>query len=721
MSQEILNQRRFFLNVVPKEYLIGIIKEKKFSEEELKKKLEDILNKRVLKPKDKINKLSYSNLIKLFIKYDILSLKQEKNLFFQFRDSKNPIFYLYKFKGDTGEELEKIRKIIANSFSLSKLDEICEFKTIQENQKTQNALNSRYKEFKVMQNRIFQEKKIIEFNFEYLERIDYLDKTYAPKFVYSLKYGLFWLDKRNQLVIIKCQNERIVEAIISLLEKCLKSTFWKFNLHKNIVDKLFDFKKMIKIALKSNKNINPELLESIIIRDKKYAEKLNDPIYKFLLNYQRRMGSYHTSIKGFSRKIKVNVNETGKISLVGKSIKLDKCREWLIETLLEIIKIQEELWKSGNITSYINSSDCIKRSNLYKQLKNEVSRAKLFELIEKIIILKEKPDIDSIEFIFPPEISYYYRHFIIPFIDLRCSIENCNASLLCPNLNCESIGFIILIDIKKKQFNIKCNDCGFEISSRMKLKCIDNHENIPKLNESFLYLFTPEIKIEINKILKDLEIGYKIDSDKEIFFIERNALYRKIIDGKIVYKWDELPIFQKIPKMEELSNEVRKNQVYNIKDILEKCNKRKGRCRACDIGLERGNICLLKIFAKLSEGQAHPHTGTEFGDFEFPEKFSYGIENIIGIAKSYKKPKKSNIQNILDIPFSLLTFKRNDHLFEQFFQLIMDGTVRFIMVVSGRLIDTRLKNALIEIAKWRKKKVVIIGPKELIPIFAYYF
>ena len=48
-------------------------------------------------------------------------------------------------------------------------------------------------------------------------------------------------------------------------------------------------------------------------------------------------------------------------------------------------------------------------------------------------------------------------------------------------------------------------------------------------------------------------------------------------------------------------------------------------------------------------------------------------------------------------------------------------TVRFVMIVSGRIIDTELRNALIEIAKLKQKKIVIIEPKDLIPIFAEYF
>ena len=51
----------------------------------------------------------------------------------------------------------------------------------------------------------------------------------------------------------------------------------------------------------------------------------------------------------------------------------------------------------------------------------------------------------------------------------------------------------------------------------------------------------------------------------------------------------------------------------------------------------------------------------------------------------------------------------------------MEDTVRFIMIVSGKVIHSNLKNAIYEIAKWKQKKIVIIEPKELIPIFSHYF
>jgi hypothetical protein len=321
------------------------------------------------------------------------------------------------------------------------------------------------------------------------------------------------------------------------------------------------------------------------------------------------------------------------------------------------------------------------------------------------------------------KVGYYFFGFMIPYPNLRCSNDDCNAILLCNNEACESHRFEIKRNIRKRRYYLKCSKCKSEITEEHNLECIDNHVVKFKLEDSIDYVLHPALKIQINQIFKELNLTYEIDKNTELFYIRENKLYHKEETNKFIYKWDELPIFEEIPKIDEVDDTIKETQARNITEILEKCNNRKGECRNCHLKDKKEDICLLKIFAKYSNGQAHPHTGTEFGDFEFPQSFPSGLENIIGIAKSYgKKPSKNqNPQNIHGVDFGLLTFKSNDNLLEQFFQLSMEGTVRFIMVVSGREIDTGLKNALFEIARWKQKKFTIITPKELIPIFSYYF
>ncbi len=724
MSQEKIKQKELFISVVPGGNLLGVIKNKKYPRDELKDMLELISHKKVINLTSSLNNLSHSNLINLFIEYEILTLEETKDLYLQFRDSKNHILYVYKLQDEVKEDLKSLNKKLEDLFKGVRLDK--EHKFVQkENESESESQESfyKYEDFSLINIKLLEKNTILEVSFEYLERIDYLSKNYIPKSVYNLRSGFFWFDKNNQLLIIKCQKTAINEAIIFLIGTFFNTKYWKFNLRKEVVDEIFDRKEMIKNSLIASQNTDPDLFNSMVIKDIEFEKKSQNPQFKFIFEYERRSSSYRTDIEGFTSRVKVDIAQYGKISLVGKSIKINLCREWLINLLIEILEIHEDFIKNNDISSYIKSSDFIERTPLYEKIKNKEARTKVYELIEKIIVLKENPTIENIELHFPMDIGYYFYELLIPFPNLRCSIDDCNACLLCPNEGCESHKFEIKRNVRKRRYYLKCSKCKTIITEEHKLECIDDHTVNFKLDESIDYILHPSLKIQITQIFRELNLPYEIDHNVELFYIRENKLYRKEEINKFIYNWDELPIFQEIPKIDELSDTIKKAQTRRITEILEKCNKRKGECRNCHFKDKKEEICLLRIFSKYSNGQAHPHTGTEFGDFEFPQSFPTGLENIIGIAKSYgKKPSKNqNPQKIYDVDFGLLTFKSNDNLLEQFFQLSMEGTVRFIMIVSGREIDTGLKNALFEIARWKQKKFIIITPKELIPIFSYYF
>lgn len=645
-------QRKFFLGVIPADYLKGILKKKK-SKEDLKKLLEKFLNKRIKNSKNTLKKLSHSKLIDLFIQFDLLTIEEEKYYFLQFRDSRDPIFYLFKIQKEFQLNLNEIKKKIDVFFENYNLNISYKFTKKNTDYKIEKDYLYKYKDFELIESKLDHDSNILELSFEYFERINYLKKGYIPSHVYNLRSGFLWLDRSYQLIIVKCHDYNIVNAVISALSGLFNSKYYKFNLQQSIVDKIFSKKEIVKNVLKADKYKNPDLIESVIVRDKDYAEKSKDPKYNVLSEYERKSGSYLTNIKGFSKKIKINVIEAGKISLTGKSIKLDKCRDWLIDVLLKIIKIQENLLKNGDIDNYIKSSDFIQRSKLYKNINSQKARKKILELINKLNILKTNPTLDYVDFNFPLGISFYFDEFMIPLVDLRCSNDECDISIMCPNNKCNSIEFNIKKNITKRTFELKCMYCNNEIKVNTELECIDGHANKLDLNEAIFFVFHPTLKMELNNILNGLKLAYQIQDEKETYYIKENKLYRKEITGKIVYSWDELPIFKEIPKINELSKEVQKQQVLNIKDILEKCSNRANKCRGGHIYKDDEKGCLLRIFAKLSGGQAHPHSGDEFGDFEFPQDFLEGRELIIGIAKSYKKPAKKELKFYL---MNLLTF-----------------------------------------------------------------
>jgi len=528
LSQEKVRQIKFFLDVVPDEYLIGIIDNKKYAKNELKKMLEIATNKKVVNPKKVIRNLSHQDLINLFVEFEIIPHEDAKNYYLQFRDSKNPIFYLYKLQNEINRNLTDIKEGLNGLFSEVKLNKDCKFiPKSNENEILEMDSEYKYKDFTMVNSRLLEENTILEISYEYLERIDYISKNYIPKSVYTLKSGFFWLDEKNQLVIIKCQNTSINEAIISILGEYFNTKYWKFSLRKDIVDDIFDKSEMIKNSLIANKSTDPDLFNSIVIKDIEFERKSKDPRFKFIVQYERRSSSYRTNIKGFQNKVKVDIAENGKISLVGKSIKIDRCREWLINILVQILTIHQKYLDSSDISSIIRTSDFTERTSLFKKVKNKKAREKIFELIEKIVLLKNNPTISNVEYYFPTNYAYYFREFLIPFPDLRCSKDECNTCLLCPNEACDSFKFEIKIDIKKRKFYLKCSKCNEEISQTQNLECIDNHNVKFNLENSLNYVFNLQLKIELNNILQEFNTGFKIKNDIETFYIKENKLYRK--------------------------------------------------------------------------------------------------------------------------------------------------------------------------------------------------
>ncbi|KKL21892.1 hypothetical protein LCGC14_2440900, partial [marine sediment metagenome] len=463
------------------------------------------------------------------------------------------------------------------------------------------------------------------------------------------------------------------------------------------VDMLFNFNEIYRISLTTkNKNEEENLLKIISITDRKYADKIKDPLFKFLAKYERRMGSYLSNIKGFAHEIKVNVAEAGKISLIGSDIKLDKCREWLLDKLVKITRIQDELFISKEFSLYIRTFDKIKRTELYKKINGKQSKEFIYELVEKIIALKENLNHDSIELKFSRTNGYDFRDYLINSIDLRCSQEHCYASLTCPKNGCNSTELTLSKKTHQNSLTLKCLECGEEFEELHSLECIGNeHINEIHIDNSMIYLFRIELKTEINKILSKLETGLRINSDKEVYYIKNNRLYRNEINDQFYYNWFELPSFREIKKRSEMNTLELKESTSKIKSLYEKCKSYKNKCEGCHIFNDKGDICLLKIFAEISDGRAHPHCGFEFGDFEFDQLFSYGTEKFYGIAKSYGTAPKKSFKTICEVNFGSLTYKKSQGLLEQFIEGCRTDIVRALIVVSGKVLSTELKNVLI--------------------------
>jgi len=161
LSQDKIKQKELFLSVVPKEYLFGIINNKKYSKDELKEMLENISHKKVINPKSSLKNLSHQNLIEMVMKYEIITLDEAKDLYFQFRDSKNPIFYLYKLQDEIKEDLLSIKKQLNDLFKKVWLDKEHNFIVIEKEEETKKrSFSYKYEDFKLINIKLLEKKSL---------------------------------------------------------------------------------------------------------------------------------------------------------------------------------------------------------------------------------------------------------------------------------------------------------------------------------------------------------------------------------------------------------------------------------------------------------------------------------------------------------------------------------------------------------------------------------
>ena len=102
--------------------------------------------------------LSHSNLIHLFVKYEIPNIDEEKILYLEFRDRRDPTFYLFKFQGI----FTKTEDEIFNLFKTINLDSELKFvdKNILPSQP--KKIMNKYIDFEIIKNQYYQDNSILE-------------------------------------------------------------------------------------------------------------------------------------------------------------------------------------------------------------------------------------------------------------------------------------------------------------------------------------------------------------------------------------------------------------------------------------------------------------------------------------------------------------------------------------------------------------------------------
>ena len=317
------------------------------------------------------------------------------------------------------------------------------------------------------------------------------------------------------------------------------------------------------------------------MKDSQLSKKTQSQEYHFLIEYDTTSSRYLTTVPGFKTKINLSISKGGKLSLLGRDIKMDKCREWLITLLVHMKQIQEHYLKESRFHEYIMSSDELKKSPFVKHCKHKHTKDFLENLVAGICSIKDSGR-NTFDLVSSLTLKNFFhlRDYSTILIDAHCEDEECNAPIICPD--CNSTDFISKRIGNKQIITIECLKCGAEIKQDIEIECTEGHSQNRNPIEFIICMANNVTKKEINSIFQSKGIPFILNMNETIL-IKQKAIQIHVSDKKILYNWDELPSFTSITKVNELLDFEKEAQADHIISALERCKNRKKKCRSCTI------------------------------------------------------------------------------------------------------------------------------------------
>lgn len=685
-NNDIIKKLRF----LPREELAHfVIKIYSIDDDKLKLAIKNVTQRNVHSTSSFILKCDNDKLIAILAEFGDLSEKHIRiieELFREYQYGYSPNLYFSQLISPQWKEFDEIQKDLPNIIEVKskELSTTCEDK---------------YKDFKVLD--ISKAGDVIEILFKYLRRIDYIDpKTAEPAFVYTLEEGITWTVKDLNALVIKTSSYTVNSFISKIMQEYLNCRIRSFSLNKKIINSVLGID-TLKSGNYYKPNAGSDEVERKAIRDKnlmfKTEGKETDEKYD-------RNSSFHQIKEINDSEIGLHVNsQQGKIS-IRAHLKKSQIRDWALKIIGRVIKEMAQL-KDSDIENYLKE---YKLEDI-KALKDIKKGCK--ELIRDIVVGINKIKIEeranfstgySVADIYIRAKDYFNFIFIPICNSCGSSFYICNKTGQNGEVN---LGGLVLTATCKS-----CNEAITDIHSHFKCNCGEQLEG--GFDENILALPTGKCVDLINGMIDEMGLKYKLEPNELLKFL--NGEFEIInTDYKFLYSFDELPAFNNIPKLDEIQPRNASAQMYNLKmELGEKCNNYSdSNCRSCLI--DKKGDCLQRVIASFTQGDLHAHSPVEFGDVSFRQNLNGSSQLIVCLAKSYNGAQKVNDDR-------KFTMKNNAGLINQAVEAVSDSRIDFLGIISGADIDPRLREALIDLVKMKRKKIVFFEKNDLIRILSKY-
>ena len=473
-------------------------------------------------PINTIGRLTRNQLFKLIQVCPEISTETVESLFSEYEYGINPSFRIFVCDNCKAQFLSNVAEL-SNGFDQ-------EFETVDSNVDPEVTVRPTFQRLQLNRKlkRLDEFPSVIEGNYRYLKRLDYIDECQELESTYETLYGYFWINVELGYIAIHGRHDRIVRAIRSAFESVTGISLLALVITKQL-RQMLPILKHGTIRSSQFRNLNPDSgsVDSVTIRGKsldptdlqQYEEDYPEiPHRRYRLNIDEDKIS------------SVAVTDTGSISLTGR-ITATQFRNWCLLVLEEVMEVWQDFRKTPE--SHLETID-LDSSLEFRLLRTKKKKAAVLEILNALLTLQDKSDESIVQLsISPLAFAEAFTTGVMVQIPFVCNQLGCGEDGYYQCSHCDSDEFIVR---HSDGWHLKCLNSGHRsCKSLLPLngECEKTHPYVldEAAIESDIEIFLDTDLLQLLEDVVEKYIrGYSFDSTQERFYIKGKTLVYQRLD-----------------------------------------------------------------------------------------------------------------------------------------------------------------------------------------------
>lgn len=379
------------------------------------------------------NRLSREQLFRLVGVCPEIDAQTIQELFEEFKYGKNPSLSVYVFEVKNNQLLNDLHEF-TREFKQ-------EFGEINSDVEEADAIRPTTRELQLNSDlqQLGDFPSVIEGNYRFLKRLDYIDENQEANSTYETKYGYFWIHTELGYVTVHGRNSSVVKAICSAFESVTGISLIPLVINKQ-------FRKMLSFlrhgTIRSTKYRNPNAasgsIDSITIR----GEKLDPSDLQQFDSDFPEMPFRRYRIPIDEEKISsVAVTQDGSISLSGRITAL-QFRNWSMPVLDEVMEVWGEFRKTPE--THLETID-LESSLEFKTLRTRKKKDAFLTILVALLTLQARADDSIVQLSESPLLfAESFGQGVRVQLPFACKVESCSEEGYYKCKSCGSYGFRVV-------------------------------------------------------------------------------------------------------------------------------------------------------------------------------------------------------------------------------------------------------------------------------------